>query len=105
MARVNVFLPDELLSEIDTEAGRSGVRRSALIQEALRRLLDDRKREREDAERRREMEAAAQGMDALAGRLGNWDPVPLIRGFRERDLRAAAEPRSAYRTEKRKRRR
>ena len=105
MARVNVFLSDDLLAAIDAEAERSGERRSALVQEALRRFLDDRNREREAAGRRREMEESVAGMDRLAERLGGWDPAPLIRRFRERDLRAVAESKPAYRTEKRKRRR
>ena len=40
-------------------------------------------RSREEEERRREMEAASRGMDKLAEKLGSWDPVKVIRAFRD----------------------
>lgn len=102
MARVNVFLSDDLLAAVDAEAKSSGVGRSALVQTALGRYLDDRRREREEVERRRDMELACRGIDALADKLGPWDPVKVIREFRENRNAAVREPRSAYRTKPKK---
>ena len=100
MARVNVFLKDDILKAIDAEAADSQVNRSALIQSALIRYLDARRKEREEAETRREMEEACRGMDALADKLGKWDPVKVIREFR--DSRSLREPRKRYRATSRK---
>jgi predicted transcriptional regulator len=102
MARVNVFLKDELLKEVDAEAAESRVKRSALIQDALVSFLEMRRHEREQARARREMEEAGKGMDALAEKLGSWDPVKVIREFR--DSRSVREPRKPYRSRGRKRR-
>ena len=90
MARVNVFLKDEFLKEIDAEAADSRINRSALIQSALTRYLEARRKEREEAEIRREMNEACRDMDALADKLGEWDPVKVIRDFR--DSRSSRAP-------------
>jgi hypothetical protein len=97
LARINVFLKDELLEAIDAEAVASLVKRSALIQLALTNYLEARRKEREEAERRREMDEACRGMDALADRLGDWDPVRVIREFRENRAVGVREPRKPYR--------
>lgn len=102
MARVNVFLSDDLLKAIDAEATDSGTGRSALVQSALTRYLDARRKEKEDARLRREMDEACHGMDALAEKLGAWDPVKVIREFRETRALAVREPTTGYRTKKRK---
>jgi predicted transcriptional regulator len=102
MARVNVFLKDDLLERIDAEAAHSGINRSALIQSALATYLEARRREREEAEIRRGMEEACRGMDALADKLGKWDPVKVIREFRDSRSLRVAERRTPYRAKARK---
>lgn len=102
MARVNVFLADELLHAIDSEAAQSRINRSSLIQSALTRFLEVREKEREEANARREMEEAGRGMDALADKLGAWDPVKVIREFRDRRSASVNEPRKPYRRTTRK---
>jgi len=104
MARDNVFLKDELLKAVDAEAADSGTSRSALIQSALTTYLEARRKEREEAESRREMEEASRGMDALADKLGSWDPGKVIREFRDSRSLRVHEPRKRYRTTSRKRR-
>lgn len=83
MARVNVFLKDELLRAVDQEAGESSLNRSACVQEALKRYLIEQKRAREEADARRRMESACNKMDALAKKFGKWDGVSTIRAFRD----------------------
>jgi len=104
MARVNVFLQDELLKAIDAAAAESRLNRSALMQIALGRYLEAREKERQEAERRREMEEAGRGMDALADKLGKWDPVRVIRELRDSRSRAIREPRARYGARTRKKR-
>jgi metal-responsive CopG/Arc/MetJ family transcriptional regulator len=83
MPRVNVFLKDDLLKAVDAEAEQTGTSRSALIQNALTAYLDAQRRAREEAEAQRRMDEACKRMDALAEKLGDWDPVTIIRGFRD----------------------
>ncbi len=90
MARVNVFLSDDLLKAIDEEAEQAGINRSALIQAALSEYLIARQKAREEEERRRQMEDACRGMDKLAQKLGDWDPVAIIRRFRNSEWREPA---------------
>ena len=77
MARINVFLDEDLLKWVNKKAGRK--KRSAFIQKALREYLE----KLEDDERRRKMEKASRQMDKLAQRLGEWDPTILIRKIRD----------------------
>lgn len=83
MARVNVFLSDALLKAVDAEAAQSHTNRSALIQSVLEKFLEAVRQERHEAELQRKMKEAGRGMDALAHKLGAWDPVPIIRAFRD----------------------
>ena len=102
MARVNVFLKDDLLKAIDAEASASRTNRSALMQSALTGYLEARQREREAAAIQREIKEACLGMDALAGKLGKWDPVKAIRDSRDNRSPRASTPRSRQRKATRK---
>lgn len=87
MSRVNVFLKDELLDEINEEAKEEGTNRSALIQTALKKYLDSKRREREEEEKRKKMRKACERMDRLAAKLGRWDAQGIIRKFRDTNLK------------------
>jgi post-segregation antitoxin (ccd killing protein) len=87
MARVNVFLKDELLEEINREAEAEEINRSALIQAALEKYIDAKRREREEEEKRKKMQDASRKIDALAKKLGDWDPQATIRKFRDTNLK------------------
>ncbi len=104
MARVNVFLKDDLLKEVDAEAAESRMNRSALIQTALDEYLKARRKEREQAAMRRDMEEAGKGMDTLAEKLGSWDPVRVIREFRDSRSLRGSDGRKGAGAAKRKRR-
>jgi len=83
MARVNVFMSDDLLKAVDAEAQQEGLNRSALFQRAAELYLRQAREQRDEAERRRKMEDACKRMDELAEKLGDWDPVSIIRQFRD----------------------
>lgn len=87
MARVNVFLNDELLDAINVEAKDEGTNRSALIQTALEEYLRAKRKEREEEEKRKEMKEASRRIDELAKELGDWDPIAIIRRFRDTNLK------------------
>ncbi len=90
MGRVNVFLKDELLDEINREAEAEETNRSALIQAALEKYLQGKRAEREEDKKRKKMHEASRKMDALAKKLGNWDPQAIIRKFRDTNLKGDA---------------
>jgi len=87
MARVNVFLKDELLDEINREAEAEKTNRSSLIQSALEEYLRGKKRQREEQEKRKTMQEASRKMDALAKKLGAWDAQTIIRRFRDSNVK------------------
>jgi len=82
MARVNVFLKDKLLDEINREAEIEEINRSSLIQAALEQYLQAKRVKREEEEKRKKMQGASRKMDTLAEKLGDWDPQAIIRRFR-----------------------
>ena len=87
MARVNVFLKDELLDEINREAEAEKTNRSSLIQSALEEYLRGKKRQREEQEKRKKMQEASRKMDALAKKLGGWDAQVIIRRLRDSNVK------------------
>ena len=93
MARVNVFLKDDLLQAVDRAAAEARTNRSALLQTALKEYLDVRRRAREEGERRREMEEACRKIDRVAERLGKWDAVRAVRKSRDTRRRSSQSAR------------
>jgi metal-responsive CopG/Arc/MetJ family transcriptional regulator len=87
MARINVFLKDDLLEEINREAEAEKTNRSSLIQSALEEYLQAKRQRREEEERRKKMREASRGIDELAKELGDWDPISVIRRFRDTNLK------------------
>ena len=87
MGRVNVFLKDDLLEEINREAAVEKTNRSSLIQTALEKYLHGKKKKREEEEKREEMKRASERMDRLAKKLGHWDAQAIIRKFRDTNLK------------------
>ena len=64
MARINVFLTDQLLTDINAEAKEEGTNRSALIQAALESHIQRKRLERQEEERQKAMQEASLKMDA-----------------------------------------
>lgn len=87
MARVNVFLSDQLLDEIDQQVKEEGTNRSALIQAAVEKYIEAKRRPREEEDKRKKMQEASRRMDTLAKKLGDWDPQATIRKFRDTNLK------------------
>jgi metal-responsive CopG/Arc/MetJ family transcriptional regulator len=87
MGRVNVFLKDKLLDEINKEAKEEGTSRSELIQTALEKYFEGKQRDREEQEKRKKMEDTSHKMDALAKKLGKWDPQATIRKSRDANIK------------------
>ena len=87
MGRVNVFLKDKLLDEINEEAKEEKTNRSAFIQTALEKYIEAKRRDRDEEEKRKKMQEASRKMDALAKKLGKWNPQATIRKFRDTNMK------------------
>ena len=87
MGRINVFLTSKLLDDLDAESKREKTNRSALIRTALEKYIEAKRRGREEEEKRKKMQEASRKMDALAKKLGAWDPQATIRKFRDTNLK------------------
>jgi len=90
MGRVNVFLKDKLLDEINEEAKEEKTNRSAFIQTALEKYIEAKRRGREEEEKRKKMQEASRKMDALAKKLGKWDAQKIIRKFRDSNMKGGS---------------
>ena len=84
MARINVMMPEDILQAVDHTATEEKLTRSAFLQKAARRYLDEKRLEKEADERKQRMQKAAANMDKLANKFGKWDGVGTIRQFRDR---------------------
>ncbi len=83
MGRVNVFLRDKLLDEVDEAAKEEGTDRSAIIEAAVEEYLQAKRGKLEEEEKLQKMLEACLKIDALAKKLGKWDPQTTIRKFRD----------------------
>ncbi len=84
MARINVMMPDDVLQMVDHAATAEHLTRSAFLQKAARRYLEEKRLAQEAFERKQRMQQAAANMDKLANKFGKWDGVGTIRQFRDR---------------------
>lgn len=87
MARINLYLNDELLAQIYREAKVEGTSRSALVQKAAIQYFEAKQKAYEEKEKRKEMQEASRKIDELAKKLGDWDPGAIIRRFRDSNLK------------------
>jgi hypothetical protein len=78
VAKVNVYIPDGLLEEVEASALMSGRSRSAVVQEALTEYVTGRKASSAQAERRARMDTALREMDEMAARSPESDNYPDI---------------------------
>lgn len=86
MAKINISLPDELLTWIDAEAKQLDMSRSGLIQEASARYIVSVRDDRSKEVRRLSILAAqkrAREIGARMGFTGDEDPVQLVHEARE----------------------
>jgi len=89
MTKLNISMPQELLDEIDAEAGALGLSRSGLIQEASARYVVAGRSDREAEARRLRIQAAAERMRRIGADFGlTGDTAQLVA-----EARAAEEAR------------
>ncbi len=79
VTKINVSIRDELLERLDDAAKESHSARSALIAQAVERLLE----EKEQEKRRKKMRKAAEAMDRFREKFGDWDATAEVLKWRE----------------------
>lgn len=87
MARINLYLNDELLAQIYREAKLEGISRGGLVQKTVIQYFEAKRKAREEEEKRKKMQEASRKIDELAKKLGDWDPGAIIRRFRDNNLK------------------
>jgi metal-responsive CopG/Arc/MetJ family transcriptional regulator len=83
MARVSVFLDEATRRAVEAEARTTGTSRSRVIERAVAEYVESRRRIKEDEAARRRFAEAVALADAVADKLGDWDPIAIIREFRD----------------------
>lgn len=76
MAKVNVYIPDELLEHVDADAATLGRSRSSIVQEALAEYVAS----RTEMQRRAGVERAIAIADRVSARWAEKDRLPEVSG-------------------------
>ena len=71
-----------MLEQINEEAKEEKTTRSALIETALEKYIETKRRDRAEEKKRKKMHKAARKMDSLAKKLGKWNAQKIIRKYR-----------------------
>ena len=82
--RVNVSVDDETLVRADRLARRRKVSRSAVLREGVNALWEKDAQEAKEKALRRRQRRAAQDMDRLARKFGDWPAEEILRASRDR---------------------
>lgn len=76
MAKVNVYIPDDLLEHVDADARALGRSRSSVVQEALAEYVAS----RNESQRRAGVERAIAIADRISARWAESDRLPEVSG-------------------------
>jgi len=79
VTKINISIREEVLDELDKAAGEAGTSRSAFIAQAVEHFLQEKEKERIKEKRRK----AAEGIDKLREKLGDWDATGEILKWRQ----------------------
>ena len=82
--RVNISVDDETLVRADRLARRRKVSRSAVMRQGVKTLWENDEREAEERAIRKRQRRAAQDMDRLARKFGDWPAEEILRASRDR---------------------
>lgn len=83
MPRVNIVLPDELLTQMDQVASVEGMNRSQLVRTAVMAYFHLRAKNDQQRQRQGQIQQAMEIQDYLRQSGGSWDPVAALREQRQ----------------------
>jgi metal-responsive CopG/Arc/MetJ family transcriptional regulator len=83
MVRINAVLDERVIEEIDRIGKEKGKSRSALLREAAERLVEEYRREKDEAMRKEKVGQAIRVQDRLRRKSRKWDGISELRRWRE----------------------
>ncbi len=83
MPRVNVMLPEDLLTQIEQVAREEGVNRSKLLRKAVLAYFEQRQADSQRRRRQTDIQRAMEIQDSLRQAVPPWDVVKALREQRE----------------------
>ncbi|MBA4370416.1 MAG: hypothetical protein C0418_02420 [Coriobacteriaceae bacterium] len=78
MAKVNIYIPDEMLERIDADASAAGRSRSSVVQEAVGEYTGRRRTANDAAELEAGVRRALETMDRISEQAAAADPYPDV---------------------------
>ena len=82
--RVNITVDPQTLRLADRLARARKTSRSAVLREGVRALAEDQENQIAEQERRERQQRAAEAMDRLAHKFGDWPAERILRASRDR---------------------
>ena len=82
--RVNITVDPQTLRLADRLARARKTSRSAVLREGVRALAEDQENQIAEQERRERQQRAAEAMDRLAHKFGDWPAENILRAARDR---------------------
>lgn len=92
MAKINISIPDELLSQVDALALERHSSRSGFVAEATARYVTSVLQERAEQKRRESIDRALEKAQRIGARFGTIDGAASVREDRDRDQGPAVKP-------------
>ena len=83
MVRINAVLDENVIEEIDRMGKEKKKSRSALLREAAERLVEEYRREKDEAMRKKKVGQAIRVQDRLRRKSRKWDGISELRRWRE----------------------
>ena len=83
MVRINTVFQEDILEEIDLIAKEEGKSRSALLREAVQKLIWEHQQMKAEKDRRKKIKRAIDVQNGLREKSGRWDGVAELRKWRE----------------------
>ncbi len=83
MVRINAVFDEDMIEEIDRMGKESRKSRSALLREAAERLIEEYRRQKDEAMRKEKVREAIAVQDRLRRKSKKWDGISELRRLRE----------------------
>ncbi len=83
MVRINAVFDEDMIEEIDRMGKENRKSRSAFLREAAEKLIEEYRREKDEAMRKGKVAQAIRVQDRLRKKSKKWDGVSELRRWRE----------------------
>jgi metal-responsive CopG/Arc/MetJ family transcriptional regulator len=83
MRRLNITLPEEIVTLIDKFAKDMEISRSAFLRKAAEEVIDRNQKEIQEKEKKKRVRRAIEIQDRIRKKVGEWDGVGEVRKWRK----------------------